>query len=129
MLIKFAEYGLIHGDFNEFNLLITHAEPHEIVLIDFPQMISINHVNAEEFYERDIECVRRWFQRKFNYEHSLADSHGDVRRLEDIVRNEWNLDVKVEASGYDKKLRRKVILAERAKNQVANNEIDEELCQ
>ena len=33
-LIRLAEYGLVHGDFNEFNLLISDEE--EITIIDFP---------------------------------------------------------------------------------------------
>mmetsp|Transcript_26342 Transcript_26342/g.25521 ORF Transcript_26342/g.25521 Transcript_26342/m.25521 type:complete len:85 (-) Transcript_26342:614-868(-) len=33
-IIKLAEHGLVHGDFNEFNLLINDDE--EITIIDFP---------------------------------------------------------------------------------------------
>jgi RIO kinase 2 len=42
MIIRLAEHGLIHGDFNEFNLLIDDDE--NVTVIDFPQMISTNHV-------------------------------------------------------------------------------------
>jgi len=45
LLVKLANYGLIHGDFNEFNILINDDE--EITLIDFPQMVSIEHENAQ----------------------------------------------------------------------------------
>lgn len=45
MIVKLAQYGLIHGDFNEFNILIkSDGAP---VLIDFPQMVSTSHINAE----------------------------------------------------------------------------------
>ncbi len=50
LILKLARYGLVHCDFNEFNLLITKEE--EIILIDFPQMISTSHVNAEEYFDR-----------------------------------------------------------------------------
>ena len=40
-LIRLAEYGLVHGDFNEFNLLIDDDE--KITIIDFPQMTSTMH--------------------------------------------------------------------------------------
>lgn len=43
-IIRFAEHGLVHGDFNEFNLMI--SEEHEITIIDFPQMTSTSHSNA-----------------------------------------------------------------------------------
>uniref|UniRef100_A0A183BAR5 non-specific serine/threonine protein kinase n=1 Tax=Echinostoma caproni TaxID=27848 RepID=A0A183BAR5_9TREM len=41
VLHKISSIGLIHGDFNEFNLML--------VLIDFPQMISRDHETAESF--------------------------------------------------------------------------------
>ena len=44
IVIKLAEYGLVHGDFNEFNLMINDEE--EITIIDFPQMTSTSHPNA-----------------------------------------------------------------------------------
>jgi RIO kinase 2 len=34
LIIKLAEHGLVHGDFNEFNLMI--SDDHEITMIDFP---------------------------------------------------------------------------------------------
>jgi len=45
LIVKLCRYGLIHCDFNEFNLMITDEE--EVILIDFPQMISTSHPNAE----------------------------------------------------------------------------------
>jgi RIO kinase 2 len=46
LIVRFAHAGLIHGDFNEFNILIlrTTGEP---IVIDFPQMVSTSHKNAE----------------------------------------------------------------------------------
>lgn len=46
IIVRFARAGLIHGDFNEFNILITR-ETGEAVVIDFPQMVSTSHPNAE----------------------------------------------------------------------------------
>jgi RIO kinase 2 len=45
LIVRLARYGLIHGDFNEFNILVTEAG--SPVLIDFPQMVSTSHANAE----------------------------------------------------------------------------------
>jgi RIO kinase 2 len=47
LIVRLAQSGLIHGDFNEFNLLV--RETGEPVLIDFPQMVSTSHPNAEWF--------------------------------------------------------------------------------
>lgn len=45
LIVRLAQYGLIHGDFNEFNILIKpNGDP---ILIDFPQMVSTSHPNAE----------------------------------------------------------------------------------
>ena len=46
LIVRFAQAGLIHGDFNEFNILI-RRESGEPVVIDFPQMVSTSHENAE----------------------------------------------------------------------------------
>lgn len=46
LIVRFAHAGLIHGDFNEFNILIRSGDG-EPVVIDFPQMVSTSHENAE----------------------------------------------------------------------------------
>jgi RIO kinase 2 len=45
LIVKLAQHGLIHGDFNEFNILI--KDTGKPILIDFPQMVSTSHANAE----------------------------------------------------------------------------------
>ncbi len=39
VIVRFAQAGLIHGDYNEFNILI-RREDGEPIVIDFPQMVS-----------------------------------------------------------------------------------------
>jgi RIO kinase 2 len=46
IIVRFAQAGLIHGDYNEFNILI-RRDSGEPVVIDFPQMVSTSHENAE----------------------------------------------------------------------------------
>lgn len=48
IIVRFAHAGLIHGDFNEFNVLV-RRDSGEPVIIDFPQMVSTSHENAEWF--------------------------------------------------------------------------------
>jgi RIO kinase 2 len=57
LIYRLAARGLIHCDFNEFNLLIDDEE--QLTLIDFPQMVSVSHANAEELFDRDVECIIR----------------------------------------------------------------------
>jgi RIO kinase 2 len=51
LIVKLAKSGLIHGDFNEFNILLKESEDPDVlpepILIDFPQMVSTDHENAE----------------------------------------------------------------------------------
>jgi RIO kinase 2 len=46
IVVRLAQHGLIHGDFNEFNLMIREDDG-EPMVIDFPQMVSVRHANAE----------------------------------------------------------------------------------
>jgi RIO kinase 2 len=91
LLIRFAEHGLIHGDFNEFNILVNEAE--DIYVIDFPQMVSIDHLNAGEFFTRDVETLRNFFRRRTGVEFENAPV------LEEITPT-MRLDKKMKASGY-----------------------------
>lgn len=50
LIVRFAHAGLIHGDFNEFNILV-RRESGEPVVIDFPQMVSTAHENAEWYVQ------------------------------------------------------------------------------
>lgn len=49
LIVELAKHGLIHGDFNEFNILI-RSKDESPVIIDFPQTVSIKHRNAEEYF-------------------------------------------------------------------------------
>jgi RIO kinase 2 len=100
LLKKLASFGLVHGDFNEFNLMATCGD-WSIVMIDFPQMISTGHQNAEEYFERDLHCIYRFFERRFGY----IQQQEEPFTLED-VQVVKHLDALVEASGFDKKQRR-----------------------
>ncbi|CEF64700.1 Serine/threonine-protein kinase RIO2 [Strongyloides ratti] len=97
LIVRLARHGLIHGDFNEFNLMVKKDE--EPIMIDFPQMISIDHPNAEYYFMRDVNCIRDFFKRRFNYESELAPSMKDIERIH-------NLDAELSASGFTKQMRR-----------------------
>lgn len=118
-IVKLANHGLIHCDFNEFNIIIINEDARDqykedFVVIDFPQCISIGHQDAEYYFKRDVECIRRFFRKKLGYDpkeqkgmldtdgygegykYAYPDFHRDVERIAD-------LDIQVEASGYSKK--------------------------
>lgn len=122
LILRLARHGLIHGDFNEFNILIkedkgnkpevVEADGDETkaavtltpILIDFPQMVSMDHQNAEMYFDRDVNCVKRFFERRF---HFVPTEPGpffkDAKKAvgKDGTRR---IDVAVEASGFTKKM-------------------------
>jgi serine/threonine-protein kinase RIO1 len=61
LIIRFAHAGLIHGDFNEFNILI-RRDSGKPVVIDFPQMVSTAHENAEWFVTVLTSGMRRFIR-------------------------------------------------------------------
>ena len=93
MILKLANCGLVHGDFNEFNILLT--EQQKIYLIDFPQMISSSHPDAKVQFNRDIECIFNYFRKKFNIS---FDERPDFEK--DVFRSS-NMDIELKASGYN----------------------------
>ncbi|PSR75943.1 hypothetical protein PHLCEN_2v8857 [Hermanssonia centrifuga] len=102
IIVRFAHAGLIHGDFNEFNILI-RRESGQPIVIDFPQMVSTSHLNAEYYFNRDVECIRTFFRRRFNYESKLYPRFKST--MKDGAAEEgdgFRLDVVVAASGFKK---------------------------
>lgn len=66
LIVRLGKAGLIHGDFNEFNLMINEKE--EITLIDFPQIVMMDHVNADYYFMRDVNCIKAFFRKRFSIE-------------------------------------------------------------
>ncbi|CAL1544896.1 unnamed protein product [Lymnaea stagnalis] len=95
LIVKLGNHGLIHGDFNEFNLMLDSKD--HITMIDFPQMISTSHPNAEMYFDRDVQCIRTFFAKRFNYESELHPTFADLERID-------ALDIEVAASGFTKEL-------------------------
>lgn len=108
LIVRLARSGLIHGDFNEFNILIREAdaEKGEVnpvpILIDFPQMVSTEHENAEYYFNRDVECIRTFFRKRFRYESSVWPRFLSTVNEND-GKKDFELDVMVAASGFGKK--------------------------
>lgn len=95
LIERFGRNGLIHGDFNEFNLMISEAG--KVTVIDFPQMMSIDHENAKMYFERDVNCIKRFFDKRFNYVNDYVPAFEQV-----VSSREGSLDKFVEATGFVK---------------------------
>lgn len=119
LILRLAQHGLIHGDFNEFNILIreerstsqnetTGTEEETIkvtpILIDFPQMVSMEHANAEMYFDRDVNCIKRFFERRFHFVSTQPGPHFKDAKKTVGKDGAKRLDASVEASGFTKKM-------------------------
>lgn len=114
LILRLANHGLIHGDFNEFNILIKEEKTVledgvesirlEPVVIDFPQMVSMEHQNAEMYFDRDVECIKRFFSRRFHFTSTTPGPFfKDIKKK--LKKSQvTRLDATVEASGFTKKM-------------------------
>ncbi|KRZ88082.1 Serine/threonine-protein kinase RIO2 [Trichinella sp. T8] len=90
-IVMLAKYGLIHGDFNPCNVMVTRNE--EPVVIDFPQMMSTSHPEAEKYFERDMFCILDYFQKKFSYHIDEVPTLDGIQKIEQV-------DAQLKAHGY-----------------------------
>lgn len=112
-IVRFAEYGLIHGDYNEFNLMID-PETHKLTVIDFPQMISTSHYNAKHYFDRDVKCIRTWFKKRYKYESLEWPEYFNDRERTTVLDTELKLsghtttDQEIEIAAFNEILQAKV---------------------
>ncbi|KAK9911761.1 hypothetical protein M0R45_035652 [Rubus argutus] len=110
LVVRLAEHGLIHCDFNEFNIMIDDDE--KVTMIDFPQMVSVSHRNAQMYFDRDVECVFKFFSKRFNlsFHECTADIDGTAVDTDIVAglfyfnsQGYWFLDKELAASGFTRK--------------------------
>ncbi|KAK7748837.1 Serine/threonine-protein kinase rio2 [Cytospora paraplurivora] len=121
LILRLAKHGLIHGDFNEFNILIKEERPEGTqegedesdeaeaskltpILIDFPQMVSMEHENAEMYFNRDVDCVKRFFEKRFRFVNTEPGPFFKDAKKTVGKDGAKRLDAAVEASGFTKKM-------------------------
>ena len=55
------------------------------------------------YFNRDVECIRRFFRRRFRYESNIYPRFRTIKAEKGVDGTEgWHLDLVVCASGYDK---------------------------
>lgn len=92
MIKSLTKHGLIHCDYNEFNLMLDDNE--KLYVIDFPQMVSTSHVNNDMYFKRDVECVKNLFFRKYQY---IVEDEEDMEISDfEVIKR---LDLEIKASG------------------------------
>ncbi|XP_040955370.1 serine/threonine-protein kinase rio2 isoform X2 [Gossypium hirsutum] len=135
LVVRLAEHGLIHCDFNEFNIMIDDDE--KVTMIDFPQMVSVSHRNAQMYFDRDIECIFKFFGKRFNLSFEecsddIDDDESSRPSFSSITKTAGFLDKELAASGFTRKDEddiQKFIEGDVEEDDVSDGEHDSELCQ
>ena len=150
LLVKFGQHGLVHGDYNEFNILCYEGTT-EIVVIDFPQMVSVDHPNAREMWDRDLHGLAKWFERRWGWiadENTFPSWERDVMRvarkriiekvrkgkkggkagikLEEEAEGPVRLDALVDATGFSKQQLKELEKAIREQQEKGGEEGEDE---
>ena len=53
----------------------------KVYVIDFPQMVSTLHLNAQELFDRDLEGLVLWFTKKYGVDPGVLPNLADVDTL------------------------------------------------
>nr|CAD7453950.1 unnamed protein product [Timema tahoe] len=74
IIVRLGNHGVIHGDFNEFNIML--MDDGQPIIIDFPQMVSTSHPNAEMREDDiDVEVSASGFTRQMEKDLSAEMGH------------------------------------------------------
>ncbi len=69
---------IIHSDLSPYNIIF---QPNQhILIIDWPQYVTIKHPNAQQLLKRDLKNVIRYFQRKHKLKIKLRDVLTYIRK-------------------------------------------------
>ena len=120
LAVRLAKCGIIHGDLNEFNVMLVEEKSYsdlagsdqlnsnvnqvKPILIDFPQIISTNHPDAAEYFARDINCLKRYFGSKLKF--NVESPGPTLKEALDTTKDDFEgqsypqLDVTIEAAGF-----------------------------
>ncbi len=67
--------GFVHGDLSEYNIMTDGQHP---VIIDWPQWVAPDHINAQEILDHDIRTICQFFQRKYQMKTNPDELRGSV---------------------------------------------------
>lgn len=65
-------------------------------------MVSVQHPQAEFFFDRDVACLKDFFRRRFDFESELAPTFSEVHRVDAI-------DAEVSASGITREMEKHLV--------------------
>jgi len=76
--IAYQKAGVIHADLSEFNVVLN---PYfHILIIDWPQFVTVDHPNAEVLLRRDIKNILTFFKERFNVERDIYEALEGIKK-------------------------------------------------
>lgn len=72
--------GFVHGDFNEFNIMITSEK---VIFLDFTQLIKVdqNEEFSKEILEKSMLNIDTFMKKKFNFSDKLKNSETELKKI------------------------------------------------
>jgi RIO kinase 2 len=68
----YLKAGVIHADLSEYNIIL---KPNmHILIIDWPQYVTMTHPNAKQLLTRDIKNILQYFKRKYMLKVKLKEA-------------------------------------------------------
>jgi RIO kinase 1 len=74
--LAYQKVELVHSDLSEFNVLMLGDDP---VIIDVGQAVVLGHPQAEEWLERDVKNMVRFFK-KYGVKLDAAEELKEIRK-------------------------------------------------
>ena len=72
-----------------------------MTVIDFPQMVSIHHRNARMLFDRDVECLHKFFLRRYGYDAELDVMGEPDPDFDEILKEVAEKEKNGEFPGYE----------------------------
>jgi len=76
--IAYRKAGVIHADLSEFNVVLN--PDFHILIIDWPQFVTVDHPNAEALLKRDVKNILTFFKKRFNVKRDINKALESIKR-------------------------------------------------
>jgi len=76
--IAYRKAGVIHADLSEFNVVLN--PDFHILIIDWPQFVTVDHPNAEVLLKRDVKNILTFFRKRFNVKRDINEALESIKR-------------------------------------------------
>ncbi len=68
----YLKAGIVHADLSEYNVILRQDK--RILIIDWPQYVTVRHPNASELLKRDVQNILQYFKRRHELDIRLEES-------------------------------------------------------